>query len=197
MMVVATGAPSNIGGVQQQQHHHQQQQTQQHQQQQQQHQEHTRQIITSTLAQHQQQLQNNNTTIIATHAPNGGVSATAAATTTTIAAAAPSNLEAFSNIATAAQTLELSSLNAAQLVGGHLTANGDFVTMGGVVVGRLHPAPGNSGAFLQHQLRIQTPHLGVIKMEPSPHATEFQSTDNNNYNNANNTTRHSNTANEG
>lgn len=179
----------------------------QHQQQQQQHQhqqpqQHTRQIITSTLAQHQQQLQNNNTTIIATHPANGG--STAVTATTATIAAAPSNLEAFSNIATAAQTLELSSLNAAQLVGGHLTANGDFVTMGGVVVGRIHPAPGGGGAFLQHQLRIQTPHLGVIKMEPSPHSTDFNSSsnntnnnNNNNNNNANNTTRHSNTANEG
>uniref|UniRef100_A0A1A9V3T4 Uncharacterized protein n=1 Tax=Glossina austeni TaxID=7395 RepID=A0A1A9V3T4_GLOAU len=58
--------------------------------------------------------------------------------------------------------------------------------MGGVVVGRLHPAPGVAGTnghhLLQQQLRIQAPHLGVIKVETSPNSTPVEYNNNSSHN---------------
>ncbi|XP_053953060.1 ecdysone-induced protein 78C-like [Anastrepha obliqua] len=132
----------------------------QHQQQQQQQQQH-----------HQLQQHNHANT------PNNGNTIIATAT-----AAAPSNAIEHFNVTSIGElsNVQLSSINA-QLVGGTVTADGNLVTMGGVVIGRIHPASLQSnGHTLQPQLRTtaqpatreELQQLGVIKVE-SP-AAEFQ-----------------------
>ncbi|XP_017470285.1 PREDICTED: uncharacterized protein LOC108361979 [Rhagoletis zephyria] len=132
-------------------HHQHQQLHQQHQQQ-----------------QHQQQHNHSNT-------PNNG-------NTIIATAAAPSNAIEHFNVTSIGElsNVQLSSINA-QLVGGTVTADGNLVTMGGVVIGRIHPASLQSnGHTLQPQLRTtaqpatreELQQLGVIKVE-SP-AAEFQ-----------------------
>ncbi|XP_067645789.1 uncharacterized protein [Eurosta solidaginis] len=101
---------------------------------------------------------------------------------TTTTAAAPSNPIEHFNVTSIGElsNVQLSSINA-QLVGGTVTAEGNLVTMGGVVIGRIHPASLQSnGHTLQPQLRTtaqpatreELHQLGVIKVE-SP-AAEFQ-----------------------
>lgn len=91
------------------------------------------QVLTSTAAGHSNSNNNNN-------------GSTVAATTTTAGAvigvggggAGPSAIEHF-NLTTIGElsNVQLSNINA-QLVGGTVTADGSLVTMGGIVVGRLH-----------------------------------------------------------
>lgn len=124
-----------------------------------------RQIIASNIIQRQQILHSNNNNM--NNSNSTTVTLNNSQNTTT-----PSSLEDFSNIATAAQTLELNSLNGTQLVDNNLTADNNLLTMGGVIVERLNPPTTittHSGHIsLLQQLRIQAPHVGIIKVETSP-----------------------------